>query len=970
MSEETLFAAVLERSPAERSRFLEEACGADPELLQRLKVLVAAHEKAVGILDQPAPPRESPEETDGYVPAGEQVGTLIGGRYKLLEQIGEGGMGTVWVAEQTQPVRRKVALKLIKAGMDSKTVLSRFEAERQALALMDHPNIAKVLDGGTTAAGRPFFVMEYVKGVSFTKYCDDARLSIAERLMLFVPICQAVQHAHQKGIIHRDLKPSNILVCLYDGQPVPKVIDFGLAKAMHQSLTEHTLYTAHGVMMGTPPYMSPEQAEFNNLDVDTRTDIYALGVILYELLTGTTPLEKKQFKEAALHEMLRLIKEEEPPRPSARLSGSGSLPSVAAQRGLEPVKLTRVVRGELDWIVMKCLEKERGRRYETANALARELQRYLSDEVVEARPPSAGYRLRKFARRNKGRVVAAAALTLAVLAGVGTVVAVQAKANRDLASANRQLEAANERERQRFALAMEAVELFHGNVSKDLLLKEKQFDGLRNKLLRGAANFYEKLEALLKDQDDPASRATLGKAYHELGELTSRIGDKQAALAVYRKALAVRRELADRPDAGPDVMLDVARTLLEVGLGQFEMGDFDAATPSCEEAVKVAEQVEAKFGASDASRSVRGKANYGIGNALFSKNRNAEALLAYQRARALRQTLVDTHPSDKALLRDLAESHASVASLLTVDHPAESMAEWQKSHRLFRDVAEAHPSDLESQAALGKSCINFGSQYRYTGQWAEALELYKTGQAIYQRLTDANPSNTDFQEKIAFLPLMAGEALVKLGRPADAKAAFERSRDLYVRLVETHPKVPDFQGCLAGDYVSLADLARTAGRLDEARALYDRAGAIHEDLAKSNPNNPMWSTGLAFYLRRRGLLEYAAGRFAEAAAANRRAAEIFEPLQNWWHANIFELACCHAMQVLLAGKNGSGVPASAGPAETDKAMDLLRKAVAAGYQDPYDFRTDAGLESLRQRSDFKKLLAELAEKTKAHQREK
>jgi WD40 repeat protein/serine/threonine protein kinase/tetratricopeptide (TPR) repeat protein len=367
--------------------------------------------------------------------AGERAGTVVAGRYKLLEQIGEGGMGTVWVAEQTQPVRRKVALKLIKAGMDSKTVLARFEAERQALALMDHPNIAKVLDGGTVGQafetdisassqarkpdlhyGRPFFVMEYVKGIPLTKYCDDARLSIAERLALFMPVCHAVQHAHQKGIIHRDLKPSNILVCLYDGVPLPKVIDFGLAKAMYQPLTEHTLHTAHGMMTGTPLYMSPEQTELNNLDVDTRTDVYSLGVILYELLTGTTPLERKRLKEAAWQEMLRLIKEEEPPRPSTRLSGSGMLPTVAAQRKLEPAKLTKLVQGDLDWIAMKALEKERARRYETANALSRDIQRYLSDEPVEACPPSRSYRLRKFASKNR-----AALLTVAALSGVAIV---------------------------------------------------------------------------------------------------------------------------------------------------------------------------------------------------------------------------------------------------------------------------------------------------------------------------------------------------------------------------------------------------------------------------------------------------------------------------------------------------------------------------------------------------------------------
>ncbi|MCA9192678.1 MAG: serine/threonine protein kinase [Planctomycetales bacterium] len=255
------------------------------------------------------------------------------GLYKLLEQIGEGGMGEVWVAEQSEPIRRKVAIKIIKAGMDSRQVISRFEAERQALALMDHPNVAKVLDGGLTDQGRPYFAMEYVKGIPLTEYCDQAKLPLNDRLQLFIPVCQAIQHAHQKGIIHRDLKPSNILICLYDGRPVPKVIDFGLAKAMHQPLTDKTLYTAHGIMVGTPLYMSPEQAEHNNLDVDTRTDIYSLGVLLYELLTGSTPLESQQFKDAALAEILRLIKEVEPPKPCTRLSGNESLPQSSQSYG-------------------------------------------------------------------------------------------------------------------------------------------------------------------------------------------------------------------------------------------------------------------------------------------------------------------------------------------------------------------------------------------------------------------------------------------------------------------------------------------------------------------------------------------------------------------------------------------------------------------------------------------------------------
>jgi len=346
--------------------FLDQACAGDRALRDEVERLLAASRRAEQLADlgaaaPGAEPRPAVGETADHQLAIETPGMHIG-PYKLLEAIGEGGMGTVWVAEQMRPMRRKVALKLVKPGMDSRQVLARFEAERQALALMDHPNIAKVYDGGMTDQGRPYFVMEYVKGIPLTKYCDDARLPLPERLRLFVSVCQAVQHAHQKGIIHRDLKPSNILVCLYDGQPVPKVIDFGLAKAMHQPLTEQTLHTAHGFMVGTPLYMSPEQAEFNNLDVDTRTDIYSLGVILYELLTGNTPLEQQQFKQAALDEMLRLIKEVEPPKPSTRLSGSTSLPSIAAQRGLEPAQLSKQLRGDLDWIVMKSLEKERSRR--------------------------------------------------------------------------------------------------------------------------------------------------------------------------------------------------------------------------------------------------------------------------------------------------------------------------------------------------------------------------------------------------------------------------------------------------------------------------------------------------------------------------------------------------------------------------------------------------------------------------------
>jgi len=426
--EEAIFLATLEKgSRQERQAYLESACGGDAALLGRVRELLSAHDGDSGPLDATLPGVQPATQRDAI----ERPGTRIG-PYKLLQVIGEGGMGVVYMASQREPVERTVALKIIKPGMDSRQVIARFEAERQALALMDQEaSLSPVARPLSPLAGRPYFVMELVKGVPITQYCDEHHLTARQRLELFVPVCQAIQHAHQKGIIHRDIKPTNILVAEYDQQPVPKIIDFGVAKAIGQRLTEKTMFTEFGQVVGTIEYMSPEQAKLNQLDIDTRTDIYSLGVLLYELLSGETPFDKQRLRSAAFDEVLRIIREEEPPRPSTRLSSSHLLPAIAASRHTEPRQLASQLRGELDWIVMKALEKDRNRRYETANGLVMDLLRYLHDEPVLACPPSVGYRVSKFARRNKRTLVTAALFGVLLLVAIGSVASIGGWALRD-----------------------------------------------------------------------------------------------------------------------------------------------------------------------------------------------------------------------------------------------------------------------------------------------------------------------------------------------------------------------------------------------------------------------------------------------------------------------------------------------------------------------------------------------------------
>jgi serine/threonine protein kinase/tetratricopeptide (TPR) repeat protein len=551
MTEREIFIAALQKSdPAERAAFLDQACANDRALRERVAQLLQKNELAGSFLEAPAPGLP-----DTLALLTESPGTLIG-PYKLLEKLSEGGMGTVWIAERDNP-KQRVALKLIKSGMDSKQIIRRFDAERQALALMSHNNIAKMLDAGTTESGRPYFVMELVKGVPITRYCDETHASVQERLNLFIPVCLAVQHAHQKGIIHRDIKPSNVLVCIEDGKPVPKVIDFGVAKALHQPLTEGTLHTAFNQIVGTLEYMSPEQAELNALDIDTRADIYALGVLLFELLTGSTPITRDELKQVAVIGMLRKIKEIEPRKPSTRLSESKeTIASLAALRRTEPTKLMKEVRGDLDWIVLKCLESDRTRRYETANALAREIERHLANESVEARPPTVGYRVSKFIRRNKSPVLAAALVLIALIAGVIGTTWQMLRANelRGIADekTQRALDAAESEKKAKLTAEARETEtkavldfvenyIFAAARPKDVE-RGQGYDVKLADAIKAALPFVEKGFA---DQPliEARLRHTLGTSFQFMGEFKNAIAQDEIARMIYAKQLGASHRL-------------------------------------------------------------------------------------------------------------------------------------------------------------------------------------------------------------------------------------------------------------------------------------------------------------------------------------------------------------------------------------------------------------------------------------------
>jgi serine/threonine protein kinase/tetratricopeptide (TPR) repeat protein len=733
-------------------------------------------------------------------PASESPGTVIG-PYKLLEQLGEGGMGSVWMAQQTEPVKRLVAVKLIKAGMNSRQVIARFEVERQALALMDHPNIAKVLDGGTTSSGWPYFVMDLVKGVPITRYCDEHHLTPRQRLELFLPICQAVQHAHQKGIIHRDLKPSNVLIALYDGKPVPKVIDFGVAKAAGQPLTEKTLVTGFGNIVGTLEYMSPEQAELNQLDIDTRSDVYSLGVLLYELLTGTTPLDRKRLKDSSLLELLRMVREQDAPTLSNRLSTTEELPGIAANRGTEPAKLTRLVRGELDWIVMKALEKDRNRRYETANAFAQDVQRYLVDEPVLAGPPLRSYRLRKFLRRHRREALAVGLVLLALVAGVvGTTIGLVRAEQRAEGERN-----AKEMAQKRLNQIRKGIDAL-SSIFKDLDPRAEEKEG-------------KPLRAILADRLDAPAAALEGETVGDpllVAELQDRLGQAYLGLGQAAKAEALfARALATcREHLGED-----HRTTLE---RMHNLAEAYRHAGKRNEAVALFERVrDAKLEAHGADDPSTLRTLDGLGTAYWLAGRAPEASAVLEK---VRDAYVRRYGADDAralaTVNNLAGAYSSARRFAeAIPLQEEVLAAWVKKH------GEGHTLSIGAMNNLAKSYWN-------TFRMRRAFALVEQARdAAVRSLGPLHPQTLHVLSHLAHMHRSNGN-------PTEAIALGEQVLEREFKILGAdHPYT-----LTTLDHLALA--YRDVGKVDKALPLFQQIVAGLEKLDYAHENAHMMVANL------------------------------------------------------------------------------------------------------------------------------
>ena len=895
-------------SPRERAAYLDRECGPDSELRTRVEALLAAidaggHLSESGsaatledplvsepgltgaYLPQPPTVKESGAPSDvtstftntersTQVP-GFTAGEVIAGRYVLVELIGEGGMGSVYLANQTAPVKRQVALKVIKTGMDSRAVVARFNSERQALAMMDHPNIARVFDGGTTPSGQPFFAMELVKGIPLTGYCDKYRLSVKARLELFVLVCQAVQHAHQKGIIHRDLKPANVLITEVDGRPTPKVIDFGVAKATEQNLTDTSLGEL-GAVVGTPAYMSPEQANPISMDIDTRTDVYALGVMLYELLVGSPPIDAKQFKKVAILEMLRMVREVEPPRPSTKLSTAQDLPNIAANRSIEPASLAKTLRGELDWVVMKALEKDRTRRYESATGLARDLQRYLADEVVEARPPSRGYRLRKFVRRHKGQVIAATLVILALVGGmIGTTLGMF-EAERQKKHAEEGWARADAEQllaEQNFATARELI-MNMGTQINQMETGQKNpklADQARRQALDAARGQFDQFRAGFADDLTLQQQAA---ALHRFAANVSKtLSEYPAASAAYNKSIQITEDLTKRFQDEPEYRITLALTIGDRGSLERRMGRLKEAAATLVQAAELAESLP---GLNFERYYRKTMAKYKIEDSEIAKTRRLFENFAFNKT--LGWILVDRAKVAyyRGLFEDSAKSASRASALLDqlknappeLGHAIDpvlavialnQLAIARRELGQTTEALAAHDDAVARTKSMTGPAASRDEQYwgsevrRERARTAAVVPERRAVEAnnlvevsrVFEKMIDDYPQTAFYRESLAATYLLRGELLMLLGQLESAAAELQKSLTVSRELLDRFGVLSDSMLVRGRTFLAIGRVRAAAGKNDEAVANWKNAAKVFELALKIDPDNVHHRRGFA-----------------------------------------------------------------------------------------------------------------------------